>query len=411
MSPKPVNARQLEVLQWIADGCPEGVMVGPTFRTSAVALRNRGLVSVSKRGGWHASLNDAGRFYLDHGAYPGSAAQTSKSPEPGEKKHTGPAPSRGEGDVVRSVKTDARKSMKAVSQAPPKEAAMDAKTEPARILVPARLRNPHPVVVALRDDKHRFNVTAGVRNRALRILQGLITALELAGHRVEEVGHSRSSYGYVSWDSQDHFVIKTGETKMNVRVFQQTDRALHTPTPAELNDRKRWGTHPPKYDHTPNDYLRIELERQWGASSRHKWSDGKQVLLEEKLPSILGEVERRHVEARERRIACEHAEEERERQHELAIQRAKILHREAYRARVLDEQLDAWRRSRELREYVRAMKESIRRVSDPAKKQAALEWIRWAQKRVQESDPLNQDLRMPDVPEPKGSDLMPFMPR
>ena len=60
MAWKPLNLRQMEVLQWIADGCPNGVMSDFTYKTTAVALRNRHLVSVSKRGGWHAEITAGG---------------------------------------------------------------------------------------------------------------------------------------------------------------------------------------------------------------------------------------------------------------------------------------------------------------------------------------------------------------
>jgi hypothetical protein len=67
----PVNARQLEVLKWIADGCPDGVMKDYTYKTTAIALQGRRLVTVTrKRGGWHAQLTAAGSYYLEHGRYP-----------------------------------------------------------------------------------------------------------------------------------------------------------------------------------------------------------------------------------------------------------------------------------------------------------------------------------------------------
>jgi excisionase family DNA binding protein len=64
----PLNSRQVAVLRWISDGCPEGVMEGFTYKTVAVALRNRRLVEVSRKGGgWQAEPTDAGRFYVEHG--------------------------------------------------------------------------------------------------------------------------------------------------------------------------------------------------------------------------------------------------------------------------------------------------------------------------------------------------------
>jgi len=67
----PINSRQVEVLQWIADGCPDGVMTGFTHKTTAKALQGRGLAEVGVRGGaWRAEVTDAGRHYLIHGGYP-----------------------------------------------------------------------------------------------------------------------------------------------------------------------------------------------------------------------------------------------------------------------------------------------------------------------------------------------------
>jgi hypothetical protein len=47
------------------------MMTGFTYKTTAIALQNRRLVTVSKRGGvWRAEIVDAGRHYLTHGTYP-----------------------------------------------------------------------------------------------------------------------------------------------------------------------------------------------------------------------------------------------------------------------------------------------------------------------------------------------------
>ena len=66
----PLKPRQREVLRWISDGCPDGVMQGHTYKTTAIALQGRRLVSVSKRKGlWSATLTPEGAYYLQHGAY------------------------------------------------------------------------------------------------------------------------------------------------------------------------------------------------------------------------------------------------------------------------------------------------------------------------------------------------------
>ena len=59
------------VLQWIIEGCPEGVVEGSTYKKAAYSLRDRRLIVVSKGGGsWSATPTDAGRYYARHGRYP-----------------------------------------------------------------------------------------------------------------------------------------------------------------------------------------------------------------------------------------------------------------------------------------------------------------------------------------------------
>ncbi len=89
-----LNARQVAVLKWIADGCPDGVMAGFTCKTTAVALQGRRLVTVSRRRGvLSAVVTDAGRFYLVHGRHP-DRAQTAAAGGGGAanpRRRTGPS--------------------------------------------------------------------------------------------------------------------------------------------------------------------------------------------------------------------------------------------------------------------------------------------------------------------------------
>src|SRR5690625_1372017 len=67
----PLNDRQIEVLRWIGDGCPDGRWADFTFKTTANALASRRLVTVSKRGGvWSAAILPAGSHYLANSQYP-----------------------------------------------------------------------------------------------------------------------------------------------------------------------------------------------------------------------------------------------------------------------------------------------------------------------------------------------------
>lgn len=77
--PVKLNTAQVEVLRWIADGCPDRQWPNSSYKLTAVALANRGLASVRRhRKTWTAMITEAGEYYLAHGRQPPRAksAQT-----------------------------------------------------------------------------------------------------------------------------------------------------------------------------------------------------------------------------------------------------------------------------------------------------------------------------------------------
>lgn len=73
---KALTTRQLEVLRWLADGCPSDTWVDETYKHSARALESRGLAVVARRRKvWTARITESGRFYLQHGRYPSPAPE------------------------------------------------------------------------------------------------------------------------------------------------------------------------------------------------------------------------------------------------------------------------------------------------------------------------------------------------
>jgi hypothetical protein len=105
--------------------------------------------------------------------------------------------------------------------------------------VPEHLRNPHRVVAAVRDGKREIATPVSLRKRALRIIQALATAAEGLGWTVQSVDESRTIWGH-SWDSDDLFVINTGEPCEDIRLLQENDRSPHAPTARELAQKKSW---------------------------------------------------------------------------------------------------------------------------------------------------------------------------
>ena len=67
---QPLSDRHVNVLRWIADGCPDREWPDESHKLSARALESRGLARVRRKGKlWHAVLTEDGQDYLDHGRY------------------------------------------------------------------------------------------------------------------------------------------------------------------------------------------------------------------------------------------------------------------------------------------------------------------------------------------------------
>lgn len=82
MNPR-LNERQLEVLRWIGDGCPQRHWESDTYKHSAVALRNRKLATVKGHGPrWTATITESGIYYLEHGRYPDGHHLAPRPPTP-----------------------------------------------------------------------------------------------------------------------------------------------------------------------------------------------------------------------------------------------------------------------------------------------------------------------------------------
>ena len=66
-----LSVRQIRVLKWIGDGCPEGVWSDFTYKTTGYALAARGLVEVvRRRDRWSAAITEDGQFYWRTAATP-----------------------------------------------------------------------------------------------------------------------------------------------------------------------------------------------------------------------------------------------------------------------------------------------------------------------------------------------------
>lgn len=460
----PINPTQLAVLKWVADGCPDGVMPdGGTHKTSAKALQWRRLLEVSTKGGaWSARLTAAGHHYLAHGSYPdghwttrkrGAALssrpqlksparpRTAVSPRPPRAKVTdkklrpvdqliadvvaaggrlevvrkddkGPRYEALVKSAIRFNKVPAGKIL-AVERGARWGEATIVLTDPPEWMtvaleplpVPERVSKFHPALAQGRA-RATGKRNSPLRQRGHRILHAIAVASSARGFEVA-AAVSRDRYGNRTQQRPPHDldITVSGHT-FTVSVTEPTKRVEHQPTPAELRQAEKysWTTYP-KYDYVPAGLLKVEVGG--GAAVRQgAWTDRDGSLTD--VAQILQEIELRTAEAEVRRLERERQEREKRQRWEQAMDVARQRYAEYHRASVLSAQMDRWRRTQDLDQYLAAMR--ARAQTLPAEEHHdAHQWIAWVQQHRDAIDPLTKALAMPPIPDPKPEDLKPHL--
>lgn len=368
MTPRPVNGAQRAVLDWLAAGGSQDPP-RPEMKQSAAALASRGLVKVRRPGGrWTAELTDAGRYYVEHGRYPGE-------PERDER----PPPSR--------RRSAARPAKPAASEKPPTppEAPIPppAPTEPeAQVPLRQVVRRPHPAVKELRDRPGRLPMP--LRTRCVLVAHALVTEALARGWTVTPVEARREPGVYggtaVRYDSQALLLLDAGNAPVGIVFSEVTKRRPHQDTKEEAARRAKgqyvWT---PTYDYVGDGRLRLHLTDFDGRKTGASWTDGARVKVEDRLDAVLAAVE----EASERAVRMEQERRRREEEGRLRREEAHRVEqlRRAYEAweQALHAGTDAWGRHRQMAAYV----DEVERVGG----EGGRAFVAWARGHLEAVDP------------------------
>ncbi len=266
-----------------------------------------------------------------------------------------------------------------------------------RIHVPQQLVDPHPLV------RHAAQVLRSVRpglygtltarrekcldlrvgprslERALRVMDALVKALERRGFHVE-----------VSTAEKPATQVEILGQRLRIVLEERIRRTEHVPRNGE-----RYG---PKWDYVPSGQLRLKIDERVGRSARKIWSDGGRARLERQLNHVIvglvviADAKRAWQQKRERE---ETARREAERRRALAEQARR---EEEERRRVLERQADSWAKSQRLRAFIDEVERraNAKGVSVAADRELGA-WIAWARQHADRLDPLRADA---DIDEP-----------
>lgn len=458
---RQVNERQRSVLQWVRAGCPAGVWETSSYKTTCQALQNRGLVTVSRKGGqWSVALTSAGQHYLAHGTYPPRESRPHKAqaaapqPPPTRAQET-PAAVRKPSPPTQPRVTFTEQLLQELAEAGGRlvksGSGPDLEKWPSRVAaarrsgripetkelyggwcrggyeiklvdipawrlaalkpvpVPSRLARPHTVVRAMQNEPQPLGLTKPVQGRALRLIQALITATEAEGHSSSAGQTGFAPPSHRRRRASPHFTITAQGQPVGFLVLQEQDRTEHVATEKELAEAKKasW-VRIPRFDYTPSERLRFVLSG--GQPHRaSEWSDTPGRPLEDQLAEIAQEVTLRGEAAERTRLDEIEAARQKRIHWEAAIEEARIQYAEAYRVRHFEAQEAAWRHATQLTEYLSAVRTRVDAMPSGQARTEAEAWISWAAATVQRLDPVNTPPRLPDIPEPRPDDLKPFL--
>lgn len=428
-----LSVRQVEVLQWISQGCPEGVWQDFTYKTTTYALAARDLVKVDRRhGSWSAVLTDAGQFYLDHGRYPTEQAPagsppmidtaadidalaaeilanlaaephvvpvlapgardraryrraihhiitTHQIPEGFQLRHTG----RDHGDLtIRLIpESDA-------SQRPPTP----------QVAVPAEGSAVSSEVRELAVSR-RMAVTEAARERALRILQAISTECSARGWTLRA-------------DRTDEraFEVTTPECTFELTLTEELV-TREMPDEEVLSTAKYpWQRVPLQMRKAGSGRLTLRLGRYYRCRT---WADRSRWTLEDKLGAAFAEMQSRVDEAAAERRRKEDDLLRRQQAWDAAVRQAKAAYVVDLNRRRLREQAARHGEAQALRTYAQALAALAGSQPESTDTAALSDWALAATEEAQRLDPLDDigSLQRLDPDNPTPDDYAPFMPK
>ncbi len=213
-------------------------------------------------------------------------------------------------------------------------------------------------------------VTREQVERACRVMDALVKALEARGYLVSVAGHPMAKT-----------TVNVDGESFEFGIDEKVGRSDHLPTKEE---RARYGTsywRIPKYDYEPTGLLFLRI-RNAPYGCRQQWADGKRQKIEHCLGEfVLGlrAAAQREKELREERRLREIAWAEEQKQRE-ELQRLARL--EKMRAEKLTKDAADWELANRIRGYIHELESRFGTVD------GLTEWIEWAKGYADKIDPL-----------------------
>jgi hypothetical protein len=216
-------------------------------------------------------------------------------------------------------------------------------------------------------------------DRAMRILDTLVTALEARGLRVSNAENKEFAACITFMDEVIEFCL---EEKLKI-----VEKKL---TPAQKKEQEKYPwMYSHEYDYIPTGIMSLKIDA-WGiCDTRKKWSDGQKQKLENCLNSFIIGLMKAAETIKKSRIQREKQELEWQERKRRSEELEKLRWEEEARIKELDQEVSAWSKSQLIRAYTEAFRKVVTQLYGeivPGGKHD--KWLTWANQYADRLDPL-----------------------
>ncbi len=234
------------------------------------------------------------------------------------------------------------------------------------------------------------SVSPNLIQRALRIFDALLKALEERGHMVSVSNES----GHLT---QVVILDEAVGIELHEHV-ERKERPAPPPGPRQRHEFSFVKSPPVVYDYLPSGTLALRIEGDFGVGYRRTWSDGKKTLeaqlnkfvagLARAAEGIKAERTRKELEAQRR----QDAERQRLLEEARKAEAERLRREERARAVDLNSKVAAWEEASRLRAFAGAARAAAEARGEPALPGSLLaRWLEWVEHRASLLDPLTTD--------------------
>ncbi|MFD3596364.1 hypothetical protein ACFWU5_26890 [Nocardia sp. NPDC058640] len=432
MSKVPVrlNQKQIDVLEWVRGGCPDGVFADHQHRVVARALERRGLITISGKGStWAAAITEAGRQWQSADVVPDDsevdqliarvlAAEGRLVLELGRE-----AADAHRLLVDRSLKSSARPKGKKLEviriggfgsdeHAIVLTEHFDDLVEPRAVPVPERIAKFHPAVRAFLDDKDWQYVSSEHIPRAARILQAL--AIEAAERGIDAKAPD-SAKGWQARQAGEtvtgQLVLRAPDGAYGVQIKEISVRGTAKVPALPWNERKSvpgWiATR--GWEFVSTGKLEVVVRGPGCGYNGDHYRDAKSIKVEDKVPEVFRALEIYALRADWRQRTREREKAERLVRWKGAMSVATERYAENARWGHFKDRAREWQLVNQHREFLAAAREHAERYEGKLRDNI-MRQLDEAELRVDHLDPIRNLSRIvPVVPDPQPEDLKPFL--